>query len=194
MKSGRCSLSVRVLVVIMVAPCLSSCEGPRSLSWPDLFDVQSAVSLTEAGVAALVSYTTDSEAYSSPGTFGHVSVSSLRSGDPESVGARRDGSSGFAVTTVSGRDVARSVSFFPPHVLNMPYWTSAMRPLGAIGGDRIFVATNLMYPSSSTTQTESSLTAWGSHRPPGVRLVGPCGESLRQAGGPNGTTIFEVSP
>ena len=146
MKRARCRGSVRVLALVIVAPCLSSCEGPRSVSWSDLFDVRSAVSLTGAGVAALTGYINEPEGYSPPGALGLVSVSSLRSGNPESVRARRDGSSGFARTTVSGRNLARSVAPFPPHVLETPYWTSAMRQVGAMGGDWIFVATNLVYP------------------------------------------------
>ena len=144
MKRPRYSRSVRFLAVVVVSACLSSCEGPRPLSWQELFEVRSAVSLTEAGVATLIGYPNDSDP--PPSALGLVSVSSLRSGNPESVRARRDGSSGFARTTVSGRNLARSVTFYPSHILDTPYWTGRMRQIGAIGGDWIFVATNWVYP------------------------------------------------
>lgn len=137
---------MRAVALFLVATLLSSCEGPRAESWTELFDVRPAVSLTEAGVAVLVSHANDSEPYSPAGTLGRVSVSSLRTGNPESVAARQDGTSGFAVTTVSGQELARSVTFFPSHILDTPYWTGPMRQVGAIGGGRIFVATNLVYP------------------------------------------------
>ena len=144
MKRPRYSRSVRFRAVVVGSACLSSCEGPRPLSWEELFEVRSAVSLTEAGVAALIAYPNDSDPPSS--ALGLVSVSSLRTGNPESVRARRDGSSGFARTTVSGRDLARSVTSIPYHIVDTPYWTGRMRQIGAIGGDWIFVATNWVYP------------------------------------------------
>ncbi len=137
---------MRVLALLSFAACLSSCEAPRASSWSELFEVRPAVSLTAAGVAALVNQPNDSEPYSPAGPLGRVSVSSLRSGDPENADARRDGASGFAVTTVSGQNLARSVTYFPSHILDTPYWTGQMRLVGAIGGGRIFVATNLVYP------------------------------------------------
>lgn len=135
-----------LLAVLAMAACLASCEAPHASSWSELFEVRPAVGLTEAGVAALVTYTNGSEAYSPAGPLGRVSVSSLRAGTPESVATRQNGSSGFAVTTVSGGEMARTVTFFPAHILDTPYWTGPMRQLGAIGGNRIFVATNLVYP------------------------------------------------
>ena len=146
MKGATSRRSVRVLALGVVAACLSSCEGPRASSWHELFEVRPAVSLTEEGIAELMHYTNELDVYSPPGALGLVSVASLRAGNPESVGARRDGSSGFARTTAFGRALARSVTFYPSHILDTPYWTGRMRQVGAMGGERIFVATNWVYP------------------------------------------------
>ncbi len=47
---------------------------------------------------------------------------------------------------MSGRDLARSVTFYPSHILDTPYWNGTRRQVGAMGGDWIFVATNFVYP------------------------------------------------
>ena len=146
MKRARSTLPVTAVACILGMGCLASCADSHPLSWADLFEVRVAVSLSEAGVSALTTWSKEEQDRRAPSSFGQVSVSALRSGQPESATATGSGSSGFAMTTVSGRALASSVAPVPVHVLDTPYWPSVFRRLGATNGDRIFVATNLVYP------------------------------------------------
>lgn len=146
MKRARSALPVTAVACILGMGCIASCADSPPLSWADLFEVRDAVRLSEAGISALTTWSKEDQDRRAPNSFGRVSISALRSGQPESITATRNGSSGFATTTVSGRALASSVALVPVHVMEAPYWVSVAGLLGATNGDRIFVATNLVYP------------------------------------------------
>ena len=145
MKRARSALPVTAVACILGMGCIASCADSHHLSWADLFEVRVAARLSEAGISALTTWSKEEQDRRAPSSFGQVSVSTLRSGQPESITATGS-ASGFATTTVSGRALASSVAPVPVHVLETPYWSSVFDRLGATNGDLIFVATNLVYP------------------------------------------------
>jgi hypothetical protein len=125
---------------------ITACADSHHVSWTDLFEVRDPVSLSDTTVSALTTWSPDEENSRGPSGIARVSVSALRSGRPGSMTATRGGSSGFAVLTASAGALGRSVAPPPLHVLDTPYWPSVFHRIGATNGDRIFVATNLVYP------------------------------------------------
>ncbi len=129
--------------------CLTGCSSrpgdEPARAWADLFEVFAPVTVSDSTVSLLTRRWSDEQAARSGSRLGWVPISVLRSGQPDPVLAEDRGPE-IATVTVSGEHLAASVSPIPRVVLETPYWTSWFRRLGAAGGGRAFVATNLVYP------------------------------------------------
>jgi hypothetical protein len=146
MKGRRYRATVAVSAGVWCTVSMVSCTDPRPSTWADFFEAHAPVSISEEGVLALTTLSNAEQGRRAPSSWGQVPLSALRSGQLATVVAGSGGSGGFVTTTVSGRQLAASIVPLPHHIEETPYWISVAGQLGATGGGRAFVATNLVYP------------------------------------------------
>lgn len=134
-------LSASVLPWVLLGSMGCAGGGPDP-DMADLFMVAPPVPVDDSVVAALTRRVPMEERERFGERIGRIPLAMLRSPGGPVPGNAAEGS---AVTTVSGEWIADGWSPIPGEVLETPYWTSIFRRLGAQGGGRAFVATNLIY-------------------------------------------------
>lgn len=142
----------------MLAGLLALACGEESLqrTWTDLFEVRDPVALSPDVVLSIEADTHQSgfarhaSRWRLSGWQGpHVSAGGLRAGRLEApLGSRdRGGSATLASMAPYSRELGASLLRKPPIVGEVPYWVSLPYfPVAALGGGRVFVASNLFYP------------------------------------------------
>lgn len=153
-RGARGSRSRARAILLPVAALLACGETPPQHTWTDLFDVRDPVALSEDFLQSIEADTLqtrfdrDASRWRLSGRTGpRVSVAGLRAGRLERPFGQSGGSAMLGGMARYGRDLGASLLDKPRIVYEVPYWVSLpYAQVAAVGGGRIFVASNLFYP------------------------------------------------